>query len=67
MQDLEPTDGINAVDPRSLSPARDSEINLTNYLCFTYKIYNSSPADVAVDMDDDGCMKGLQSLYLQAA
>jgi hypothetical protein len=43
-----------AVDPRTMSPAKDGEVTTTGLLYGAYKIYNSSPADVSVDMDDEG-------------
>jgi hypothetical protein len=58
--------GTAAVDPRTFSPAKDAEITSsgtgTRYLA--YKIYNSSPADVTVDMDDEGDLNSLQSCFI---
>jgi hypothetical protein len=55
-----------AVSPRTFtvggSAAKDGEINTGNYW-LAYKIYNSSPADVVVDMDDEGS-NSLGSCYL---
>lgn len=53
------------VDPRSFSPAKDAEVNANTNSYFAYKIYNSSPADVTVDMDDEGLVNQLASGYLQ--
>ena len=59
--------GTGTVDPRTFSPAKDGEINgaATSYLA--YKIYNSSPADVSIDMDDEGDENCLQSFYLECS
>ena len=56
----------NPVDPRTFSPAEDAEIanGTTHYA--KYKIYNTAPADVTVDKDDDGT-NFLRSCYLQCA
>jgi hypothetical protein len=52
-----------AVDPRTMSPAKDAEIGATlDWLA--YKIYNTAPADVTVDMDDEGTGNLLASCYL---
>jgi hypothetical protein len=55
------------IDPRTMSPAKDGEISpqVSSYLA--YKIYNSSPADVSVDMDDEGVANFLQSFYISLA
>jgi hypothetical protein len=56
------------IDPRTFtvggSDAKDGEINpaATNYLA--YKIYNSAPADVTIDMDDEGSINVLVSTYI---
>jgi hypothetical protein len=55
------------VDPRTFSPAKDGEINAgSGVLYLAYKIYNSSPADVSVDMDDE-VTNLLQSGYIEMA
>jgi len=56
------------VDPRTFSPAEDAEIEIgTNTLFFMkYKIYNSSPQDTTVDMDDEGGDNVLASCYIEA-
>ena len=57
----------NAVSPRTFTvgglAAKDGEINgvTTSYLA--YKIYNASPADASIDMDDEGTNM-LASCYL---
>ncbi|MFM7796261.1 MAG: hypothetical protein ACKO7N_05795 [Candidatus Nitrosotenuis sp.] len=47
-----------AVDPRTFtvggSAAKDAELSLVTSFYLAYKIYNSSPADVSIDMDDEG-------------
>lgn len=56
------------LDPRSFTPAKDGEITPgtgDNYLA--YKIYNSSPANVTIDMDDEGARNILQSCYLSVS
>jgi len=61
---------INAVNPRTFNPAKDGEIQATAVdgpedLWLAYKIYNSSPADVSIDMDDEGLFNALVSCYIQ--
>jgi hypothetical protein len=55
-----------SVDPRTMSPAKDGEVSPATVLYLAYKIYNSSPSDVSVDMDDEGG-NVLQSGYIQMA
>jgi hypothetical protein len=55
-----------AVDPRSMTPAKDGEINVGTNTYLAYKIYNSSPANVTVDMDDEGTNE-LSSFYLSCS
>lgn len=56
--------GANAaVSPRTMTPAKDGEINSSTVMYLAYKIYNISPADVSVDMDDEG-INYLQSCYI---
>jgi hypothetical protein len=57
----------NEVNPRTASPAFDAEVSHTNWLWFNYKIYNSAPANVTIDMDDEGSLNGLASFYIQFA
>lgn len=55
-----------AVDPRTMSPAKDSEINInagSRDVWVAWKIYNSSPSNVSVDMDDEGT-NYLRSFFL---
>jgi len=61
------TDG-GAVNPRSFSPAKDGEVNASLSgadAWLAYKIYNASPDDVTVDMDDEGSGNRLFSIYLE--
>lgn len=54
-----------AVSPRSFSPSEDAEITVaspTSYL--KYKIYESSPSDTTVGMDDEGFYNHLSSCYI---
>jgi hypothetical protein len=61
------------INPRSFTPAKDGEINVTgstqarvqSYLA--YKIYNSAPADVTIDMDDEGNGNSLASCYISCS
>jgi hypothetical protein len=56
------------VNPRTMSPAKDGEIDLTVSASFSYlarKLYNSSPANIAVDMDDEGSANMLGSGFLR--
>lgn len=58
------------VSPRTFSPAKDGEIEQTSVALLSadtwlaYKIYNSSPANVSVDMDDES-NNYLASFYVQ--
>lgn len=54
-----------AIDPRGFSPAKDGEVNSDTNSYFAYKIYNSSPADVTISMQDEGSSNKLASGYLQ--
>jgi hypothetical protein len=53
------------VDPRTMSPAKDGEVSVSvdtqAVTWLAYKIYDASPADVSVDMDDEGTLNALQS------
>lgn len=57
-----------AVDPRTFtvggSAAKDGEITPATRAYLAYKIYDAAPADVVVDMDDEGSNL-LASFYLQ--
>lgn len=56
----------STVDPRSFSPAEDAELAVTGQTTtyMKYKIYNSSPADVTINMDDEG-INILGGCYIQ--
>ncbi len=58
---------IAAVDPRTMSPAKDAEVNPNTRLYLAYKIFNDSPVNVSVDMDDEGDGNAVQSFYIQMA
>jgi len=59
---------LAAIDPRTFtvggSPAKDGEINPATTSYLAYKIYNTAPADVVIDMDDEGARQFLVSCYL---
>lgn len=53
-------------DPRTMSPAKDGEANSGQ--CYqAWKIYNSSPANVSVDMDDEGNQNAIISTFIEAS
>ena len=53
------------VDPRTFSTTKDGEITADSFNAYlAYKIYNSSPQDSSIDMDDEGDANILQSCYL---
>jgi hypothetical protein len=54
-----------AIDPRTFSTTKGGEINPDTQLYLAYKIYNSSPADSSIDMDDEGFRNTLQSAYFR--
>jgi hypothetical protein len=56
-----------AVSPRTMSPAKDGEVNPNTNLYLAWLIQNSVPADVSVDMDDEGNKNILQSFYVAMA
>lgn len=59
---------FSTVDPRTFTPAKDGELVVPGAFMseayIAYKIYNSSPANVTVDMDDEGNYNQLASFYL---
>jgi hypothetical protein len=56
---------LTAISPRSMTPAKDGEQgNSGSEQFLAWKIYNASPANVSVDMDDEGTSNVLQSFYL---
>lgn len=56
-----------SVDPRTFSVTKDFEVNSGTSTYFVGHIYDSSPVNVDVDMDDEGSGNLLQSFYLQVA
>lgn len=54
---------LNAIDPRTFSPAKDGEVAGDTAFYLAWKIYNSSPSDVTVDMENEG-ESILQSGYI---
>lgn len=59
-------DSGGSVDPRTFSPAADAEIAVFTFFFAKYKIYNSTPQDTTIDMDDEGVANGLASFYMEA-
>lgn len=62
--------GGSVIDPRTFTPAKDEEVPVTDskgIQYFAYKIYNSTPQDTSVDMDDEGDFNTLQSFYIEMA
>jgi hypothetical protein len=64
------------VNPRTMSPAKDGEVenqpeggSTTAFanIAIAWKIYNTSPADVSVDMDDESNENTLQTFYIECA
>lgn len=53
-----------SIATRTMTPAKTGEVNSSNNLYLAYKLYNSSPANVSIDMGDDGNANCLQSFYL---
>lgn len=51
------------IDPRTMSPTKDAEVALSTTMYAAYKIYNASPADVSIDMEDEGTNNTLAGLY----
>lgn len=55
------------VNPRTFTPAKDGEVMAAgDSLWLAYKIYNSAPSNVSVDMDDEG-NNFLVSCYIECA
>jgi hypothetical protein len=59
------------IDPRTFTvggaAAKDGEVNPNQYHYLAWKIYDTSPADVVVDQQNENGFDGLQSFYLQIA
>jgi hypothetical protein len=56
-----------AISPRTFSPAADGEVTAAQYIYLAYKIYEASPSNITVDMDDEGNMNALSTCYLRLA
>jgi hypothetical protein len=55
------------IGTRSFSPAADGELSFSETGFLKYKIYNSSPQDTAIDMNDEGQSNSLMSFYLSVS
>lgn len=56
-----------AIDPRGFSTTKDDEIESAASafdMWIAWKIYNTSPADTSIDMDDEGASNILESCYI---
>jgi hypothetical protein len=61
---------FTAIDPRSMTPAKDGEIQATGNSIDSYiawKTYNAAPEDVTIDMDDEGLDNILISCFIQVS
>lgn len=53
------------INPRTMSPAKDGEVGDASTTCWqAWKIYNADPANVSVDMDDEGNLNTVAGGYL---
>lgn len=52
---------------RNFSPSADAEINSSNFHYTKYKLYNSSPANITIDIADSGNETCLASFYLECS
>jgi hypothetical protein len=58
----------SAVDPRSMTPEKDSEVGGGDPgRWLAWKIYNGGSEDVVIDMDDEGADNSLMGFYLELA
>lgn len=55
------------INPRTWTGGTPSELSNGTIQYLLYEIFNSSPADITVNMDDEGAGNGLQSCYLECA
>lgn len=55
---------LAAISPRTFSPAADAEISSGTGGYAKYKIYNSSPANISIDMDDEDDFNALNGFYI---
>lgn len=56
------------ISPRTMSPTKDGEVGLNEEdasAWLAWKIYESSPADVQIDMDDEGNLNTLAGAYIR--
>lgn len=63
---------LSSIDSESFSPAADGEIerqpgSLLSNAELLYKIYNSSPANVTIDVGDEGLSTTMAGCYLEVA
>lgn len=53
------------LSPRDFSPSEDAEVTVAGTVAYAkYKIYNSSPSNITVDMEDEGAGNHLSSFYV---
>jgi hypothetical protein len=52
------------LDPRSFSPASTGEVANGTICYVNYKLYNSAPANITVNMEDEGSANTLVSCYI---
>jgi hypothetical protein len=59
--------GASAVSPRTMNPAKDGEegVQDDDGAFLAWKIYESSPANVQIDMDDEGTLNTLAGAYIR--
>lgn len=57
--------GSGAISPRTMSPAKTSEDSADTGNYIAWKLYNSSPADVTIGMDDEGSLNIVGGCYLE--
>lgn len=55
-----------SMNQRTMTPPQDGQVTVAATTWVGYKIFNASPADVTVDMGDEGGSNFLQSFYIQA-
>ena len=55
----------SSINPRTMTPEKDGEASIGSIVYVAWKIYNSEPQDVSVDMDDEGFGNILQSCYIE--
>jgi hypothetical protein len=55
------------VNPRTWTGGTASELSQGTAHFLLYEIFNSSPADITIDMDDEGSDNGLQSSFVEAS